>query len=99
MVHSRFGAGASISQTPLPTVSFPAPAPIRDDLDVPVMVVQSEGDVIISNLDSRQPANTSMIREWEMAGTSHADAYTLRGLNDAGDGSAALAMFRVFARS
>jgi Alpha/beta hydrolase domain len=93
LVHSRFGSGAAISQAPLPTVNFPAPAPIRDDLDVPVMVVQSEGDVIISNLDSRQPANTSMIREWEMAGTAHADAYTLAGLNDNGDGSAALAMF------
>jgi hypothetical protein len=28
-----------------------------------------------------------------MAGTSHADAYTLQGLNDTGDGSADLAMF------
>jgi hypothetical protein len=92
MVHSRFGTGAAISQAPLPAHPFPAPAPIRDDLDVPVMVVQSEGDVAISNLAHRQP-DTAMIRLWEMAGTSHADAYTLQGLNDLGDGSAAIAMF------
>ena len=35
LVHSRFGTGAAISQSPLPAVPFPAPAPIRDDLDVP----------------------------------------------------------------
>jgi hypothetical protein len=92
LVHSRWGSGTPISQAPLPTYSFPAPAPIRDDLDVPVIIVEAEGDVILSNLDARQP-DTSMIRLWEMAGTSHADAYTLAGLNDAGNGSSAIAMF------
>ena len=38
LVHSRFGSGAAISQAPLADHPFPAPAPIRDDLDVPVMV-------------------------------------------------------------
>jgi hypothetical protein len=92
MVHSRFGFGASISQAPLPVHSFPYPAPIRDDLNVPVMVVMAEGDVIQTNLEARQP-DTPMFREWEMAGTAHADAYTLTGLGDPGDGSGALAMF------
>ncbi|MEZ5501403.1 MAG: alpha/beta hydrolase domain-containing protein [Halioglobus sp.] len=91
-VHSRSGSGSSISQAPLTAYSFPAPAPILDDLDVPVMLVQAEGDVINSNLAARQP-DTSMFRAWEMAGTSHADAYTLEGLNDPGDGSAAITMF------
>lgn len=92
LVHSRWGYGSAISQAPLPDHSFPAPAPIRDDLDVPVMIVQAEGDVLASNLAARQP-DTGMIRQWEMAGTSHADAYTLQGLSDPGDGSGALAMF------
>ncbi len=92
-VHSRFGRGASISQAPLPSVQFPSPSPIRDDLSVPVMILQAEGDVIGSNLESRQPADTSMIREWEMAGTSHVDSYTLLGINDSGDGSSANTMF------
>jgi len=94
MVHSRGSSGSSIRQTPLSDpVSYPAPAPIRDDLNVPVMVVQAEGDVINSNLLARQ-ADTSLFRAWEMAGTSHADSYTLpTGLFDNGDGSGAVSMF------
>jgi hypothetical protein len=93
MVHSRSGSGSSIRQDPLPNpVSYPSPAPIRDDLAVPVMVVQAEGDVINSNLGARQ-ADTALFRLWEMAGTSHADTYTIVGINDSGTGSGALAMF------
>ncbi|MFT4519641.1 MAG: hypothetical protein ACI9JM_002038 [Halioglobus sp.] len=91
-VHSRGTRGSSISQSPLPSISFPAPALIRDDLNVPVMVVQAEGDVINSNLIIRQ-ADTPMYRAWEMAGTSHVDAYTLLGIGDPGDGSTAHTMF------
>jgi hypothetical protein len=95
MVHSRWEYGSNISQAPQTVVAFPAPAPIRDDLDVPVMIVQAEGDVTRSNLAARQPADTSMIREWEIAGTSHADAYTLPvGLSDPGDGTGAATMFQ-----
>jgi hypothetical protein len=92
MVHSRSGSGSAIAQSPLTAYPYPAPAPIRDDLSVPVMVVMAEGDVINSNLAARQ-LDTPTFRQWEMAGTSHADAYTLQGLNDNGDGSAAIAMF------
>ena len=46
LVHSRGSGGAPLSQSPLPTVSVPSPLQIRDDLDVPVFVVQAEGDVI-----------------------------------------------------
>jgi len=91
-VHSRGASASSISQSPLTPNPFPAPAPIRDDLDVPVMVVQAEGDVINSNLASRQ-SDTPLFRGWEMAGTSHADAYTLLGIGDLGDGSSATTMF------
>ena len=92
LVHSRGASGAPLTQSPLPSIPYPAPAPIRDDLDVPVMVVQAEGDVIGSNLAARQP-DTARFREWEMAGTSHADAYTLQGLYDNGDGNIAGVMF------
>lgn len=92
MVHSRFGGGARLTQAPLPDVSVPTPSPIRDDLTVPVMVVEAEGDVIGSNLGARQP-DAAKFREWEMAGTSHADAYTIFGGADIGDGSGATQMF------
>lgn len=91
-VHSRGRSGSWLSQTPLPAVSLPSPTPIRDDLTVPVMVVQAEGDVISSNLAIRQD-DTPMLRSWEMAGTSHVDSYTLLGAGDSGDGSSAHTMF------
>jgi hypothetical protein len=91
-VHSRGRSGSSLSQSPLPSVSLPSPTPIRDDLDVPVMVVQAEGDVINSDLAIRQD-DTQMFRSWEMAGTSHADSYTILGTRDPGNGSYAHTMF------
>ena len=73
-------------------MTVPSPAPIRNDLDVPVMVVEAEGDVIDSNLGARQP-DTAMFREWELAGTSHADSYTTSvGFGDIGDGRGATQM-------
>ncbi len=93
LVHSRGAGGSSLSQAPLASVPVPSPVAIRDDLDVPVMVVQAEGDVIGSNLGVRQP-DTPLFREWEIAGTSHADAYTIGvGFTDLGDGAGATQMF------
>ncbi|MGH8976882.1 MAG: alpha/beta hydrolase domain-containing protein [Acidimicrobiia bacterium] len=92
LVHSRSGGGAPLSQSPV-LVPVASPMQIRNDLDAPVFVVQAEGDVINSNLGARQP-DTTMFRSWELAGTSHADAYTVAvGFNDRGDGSGAVQMF------
>ena len=93
MVHSRSAGGARLTQAPLPDVPVPSPLKIRDDLDVPVMVVQAETDVVGSNLGARQP-DTAKFREWEMAGTSHADSYTISvGGSDIGTGTGATQMF------
>ncbi len=93
MVHSRGAGGSSLRQAPLGQISTPRPAFLRDDLDVPVMVVQSEDDVIRSDLQIRQP-DTAMFRAWEMAGTAHADAYTITvGFGDIGDGAGTSKMF------
>jgi hypothetical protein len=67
-------------------------APIRDDVGVPVLVFQTETDVSFSNLTARQP-DTSTVRLWEVAGTSHYDYYGLSlQAKDTGDGSSGLAM-------
>jgi hypothetical protein len=93
MVHSRSAGGSLLSQPPLPSAPVPSPLAIRDDLDVPVMVMQSEFDVIGSNLGARQ-RDTTFFREWEIAGTSHADAYTVNvGFGDIGNGQGAVQMF------
>jgi hypothetical protein len=92
LVHSRFGGGSRLSQSPQADIPVPTPAPIRDDLNEPVIVVEAEGDVIGSNLAARQP-DTPKFREWEIAGASHADGYTVAvGHTDPGDGSGATRM-------
>lgn len=84
LVHSRITpAGAPLTQAPLPDVPAPAPTFIRDDLDVPVLLFQTENDT--GGLLSRRP-DTPLYRLWEVAGTSHFDLYGLRqGASDTGD--------------
>ncbi|HRW42480.1 MAG TPA: alpha/beta hydrolase domain-containing protein, partial [Microthrixaceae bacterium] len=50
------------------------PVLIRDDLDVPVLVLQTETDVLgfLDSLSCRQP-DTGRFRCWEVAGAAHAD--------------------------
>ena len=52
LVHSRSAGGAALSQAPLAAVPTPAPSLIRDDLDVPVLVFQTENDA--GGLQARQ---------------------------------------------
>jgi len=67
-------------------------APIRDDVGVPVLVLQTETDVSFSNATARQP-DTHTYRLWEVAGTSHFDFYGLSiGPKDTGNGHSAAAM-------
>lgn len=52
----------------------PRPAPIRGDIDVPVIVVQSEGDLIgLQSLYERQDDGPNF-RLWEVAGAAHGGA-------------------------
>jgi Alpha/beta hydrolase domain len=55
-----------------------SPVLLRDDLDVPIMNLQAEGDVasILNSAIVRQP-DTDVFRLWEVAGTAHADAHLL----------------------
>jgi hypothetical protein len=81
LVHSRGPAGAPLSQPPLTAVTTPNPSFIRDDLDVPVLVFQTENDL---GLTARQD-DTAMFRLWEVAGTAHFDLYGLQlGATDTG---------------
>ena len=69
LVHSRFSAA-----TPLAEEDGIDPARIRTDQEVPVLVVESESDVL-GHFAARQP-DSKYYRLWEMAGTSHVDAST-----------------------
>jgi hypothetical protein len=92
LVHSRGRGGAALSQEPLPAITVPLAA-IRDDIDTPVIVFQSETDVANAALLARQPETRGgNFRLWEVAGTAHFDIYGLTvGLTDTGDGQGEIA--------
>jgi hypothetical protein len=97
-VHSRSNGAASLSQAPLPVITPEAPTFIRNDLGVPVMTLQTESDLVLPRLEylSARQKDTKNFRLWEVAGTSHADAYTGGiGFSDTGDGKAEAALLDV----
>ena len=96
LVHSRGSRSAPLSADPGPEVPGPTSARIRTDFERPVLTLSAETDVVGEALGYRrafQP-DTETFRSWEIAGTAHADAYSL-GIGDAdnGSGSVELAMF------
>lgn len=86
LIHSRSGGAAPLSQLPQVQVNTPAGVRIRTDLREPVLTFQTETDVLLlGSLAARQP-DSPFFRLWEVAGTAHADAYTLVvGFGDKGD--------------
>jgi hypothetical protein len=91
LVHSRGAGGAALSQAPLPAVNSPSPTLIRTDLDVPVLVFNTETDA--GSLQARQP-DSRRYRLWEAAGTAHFDQYGLMtGANDTGERSSVAEWF------
>ncbi|MBI1784053.1 hypothetical protein HYR69_02830 [Candidatus Sumerlaeota bacterium] len=88
-IHSRGGKGmgaAALSQAPKPAVAVPASARIRDDLNVPVFTFETETDLTFLGYAEARQEDTNRFRLWEVAGTAHADAYTVViGMTDRGD--------------
>ena len=81
LVHSRAGAAAPLDPgraLSMDEVLRGDPVRIRDDLDVPALVVVTEGDLFdrIGFLPARQP-DTDRLRLWEVAGSAHADRYVV----------------------
>lgn len=86
IIHSRGGGAPPLSQSPQEVVGAPDIVNVRDDLDQPTLMYQTESDLLLLNsLPSNQP-DSRMFRLWEVAGTAHADVYTLDlGHSDVGD--------------
>jgi len=73
-IHSRGGAAAPLDGSSI-LVGGADAVRIRTDLKVPVFMFETQTDLIqLGFAPARQP-NTDRIRTWEVAGTSHADAY------------------------
>jgi hypothetical protein len=88
MVHSRWGGGTSLSGG----LALGVHEPFRTDLGVPVFAFETETDLNEGYASNRQPDNR-WFRDWEVAGTSHADDYlSLIGMSDNGRSNAAEAI-------
>jgi len=84
-VHSRWGGGSTLSGS----LALSVHEPLRSDLGVPVMAFETETDLRSGYGADRQP-DDRWFRDWEVAGTSHADDYlTGIGLADNGRVNAA----------
>jgi len=85
LVHSRGGGAAALAQSPQPSAPVPTPAFIRDDLSEPVLIFETETDLIsLAYFPARQD-DSHNVQLWEVAGTAHDDAYGLSaGPADAG---------------
>ncbi len=87
-VHGRPGVGVSIDGVFIPSargegleattrlISAKGER-IRDDVRVPVLVLQSETDVILLGGGLAKQPDSDHVRVWEMAGAAHADTYTV----------------------
>ncbi len=82
LVHSRGGAAMPLGEpgAAVDPRQYRAhgPVAIRDDLDVPVLMLQTETDLTgaLRYLPARQP-DTAYVRLWEVAGTAHADRFVI----------------------
>jgi hypothetical protein len=77
LVHSRGAGAAGLSEAPEPAIPAPQPAPIRTDLRVPVLVFETETDLLFLSYAAEPQEDSERFRLWEVAGTAHADTYTV----------------------
>ena len=82
LIHSR-GAFAAPLAEPGKGIDLVAmftgatPTVVREDVDVPVLILETESDLtLLGYVNARQP-DTDRVRTWEVAGTAHADRYLL----------------------
>jgi hypothetical protein len=83
LVHGRGGTALSLGEPgrPLDLAAERHGPPVRfvDDLTAPVLVLETETDVLLPRLrflPARQP-DTDRLRTWEVAGTAHADLWVI----------------------
>jgi hypothetical protein len=97
LIHSRGGGGAPIEGRFVSDRDRDASSltdrgvHVRTDLDVPVLLFETETDLTLLRYASARQRDTENVRTWEAAGTAHADAHLIRavigGPRDPGVGS------------
>jgi hypothetical protein len=88
LIHSRLHGSADLAPKANPSTDdlmSRNAVHVRDDLTVPVMMVQTETDLfVLGSFADRQP-DSDLFRLWEIAGAAHADRYVSQiGLSDKG---------------
>jgi len=73
LVHSRGAAAGALSEA----VTAPSGIVVRDDLEVPVLLLVTETDLMFLGYRNARQLDTARIVTWEVAGTAHADQSTL----------------------
>lgn len=87
LIHSRGGAAMPLGEpgrgVDLADFRANGPTRIREDLDVPVIMVQTETDLTgrLEYLPARQP-DADLLRLWEVAGTAHGDRFQIGEFED-----------------
>ena len=91
LVHGRPSSaslgGISMDSADLSKVNLGDMPPVflRTDTSVPVLILESETDLMILGYYKARQDDTDKIRLWEMAGTAHADLYVgITGIGDTG---------------
>jgi hypothetical protein len=78
-IHSRGGGAVPLAGANVNAAVTGQSVRIRTDLSAPVFMFETQTDLIqLGYAPARQP-NSARIRTWEVAGTSHADAFELGG--------------------
>jgi Alpha/beta hydrolase domain len=77
LIHSRAGGAAPFDGNSANAQAVGGSVRIRSDLDIPVLVFITESDLLqLQYVKARQP-DSKYFRDWEIAGTSHYDTYSL----------------------
>ena len=89
-IHSRGGGaqglGGSGGGVDIASAIGTQPTQIREDVGVPVLMLQTESDVVgLLNYFPARQDDTDTIRLWEVAGTAHVDRYMLGPIADTMD--------------
>ncbi|HEY5252138.1 MAG TPA: alpha/beta hydrolase domain-containing protein [Acidimicrobiales bacterium] len=71
-VHSRWSGGTNLAGS----LDLSLHEPFRTDLAVPVLAFETETDLIAGKYVADRQRDNTWFRDWEVAGTSHADDYT-----------------------
>src|SRR5262249_55858145 len=74
-VHSRGSISVPLSESPQKAIAVPGTAAVRSDIDVPVLTFETESDLTFLGYVAARQDDAEHYRTWEVAGTSHADAY------------------------